>query len=192
MEIHPQRVLVAIDFSEDSREALLWAARYTVCNQAELIPLHVVHDPASSPGFYRKTNKSLLEPMQDIAEVMMQEFLADTAAAEPEYSFLATLEARYVPGLPPTRIVETAGLLDADLIVVGSRGRTGLPHRLVGSTSERVVELSSVPVVVVKSERYGKLGKKDLKRREKTLKKDRRKLKDMLGLGKPSEEGDEG
>lgn len=151
---------------------------------ANLIPLHVVHDPASSPGFYRTAEKSQLKPMQSVAETMMEDFLNDIADDFTEYSFLPSLESHFVPGLPPTRIVETAELLEADLIVVGSRGRTGLPHRLVGSTSERVVELASIPVVVVKSEQYGKLDKKDLKRREKTLKKERRKLKDLLGLSR--------
>lgn len=155
---------------------------------ANLIPLHVVHDPASSPGFYRTAEKSLLKPMQSVAETMMEDFLAEIAADFPEFSFLRVLEPHFVPGLPPTRIVEAAELLQADLIVVGSRGRTGLPHRLVGSTSERVVELASIPVVVVKSEQYGKLDKKDLKLREKTLKKERRKLKDLLGLSRKKEQ----
>lgn len=181
---------MAVDFSEDAREAVLWACRYTVSTGANLIPLHVVHDPASSPGFYRTAEKSLFKPMQSVAETMMEEFLDGIAADIPEYSFLRTLEPHFVPGLPPTRIVEAAELLQADLIVIGSRGRTGLPHRLVGSTSERVVELASMPVVVVKSEQYGKLDKKDLKRREKKQKKERRKLKDLLGLSRRQEHGE--
>jgi nucleotide-binding universal stress UspA family protein len=186
-----QHLLVAVDFSEDAREAVLWACRYAVSTGANLIPLHVVHDPASSPGFYRTAEKSLLKPMQSVAETMMEEFLDEIVADVPEFSFLQTLEPHFVPGLPPTRIVEAAELLQADLIVVGSRGRTGLPHRLVGSTSERVVELASMPVVVVKSDQYGKLGKKDLKLREKILKKERRKLKDLLGLSrKQTDRGD--
>jgi nucleotide-binding universal stress UspA family protein len=185
-------VLVGIDFSEDSREALLWACRYTLDNDAELVPLHVVHDPASSPGFYRTTKESLYKPMQTVAEGMMEDFLGDVSEEFPEFCFLGTLDSYFIPGLPPTRIVETAELLEIDMIVVGSRGRTGLPHRLVGSTSERVVELASMPVVVVKSERYGQLDKKALKRRDKKLKKDRRKLKDLLGLGRKAGDGDHG
>lgn len=152
----------------------------------------MVHDPASSPGFYRTAKESLLEPMQSVAEVMMDEFLGDIVEDFSEYSFLRTLDSHFVPGLPPSRIVEAAELLEADMIVVGSRGRTGLPHRLVGSTSERVVELAAIPVVVVKSEQYGKLDKKDLKRHEKKLKKERRKLRDLLGLSRKSKGHDIG
>ena len=53
-------------------------------------------------------------------------------------------------GLPPGRIVEVARELGADLVVVGSRGRTGLPHILLGSVAERVVQTAPVPVTVVK------------------------------------------
>lgn len=182
--------MIAIDFSEDSKEALLWAARYAAARDTELQLLHVVHDLASNPGFYKKPKDLQMEPLQDVAETMMQEFLAGIVADEPEFAFLETLETHFIRGLPPTRIVEVARLLDVDLIVVGSRGKTGLPHRLVGSTSERVVELASAPVVVVKSEHHGKLDEKDRKRRKKLLKKDRKKLIDILGLGKRSDNGD--
>jgi len=42
-------------------------------------------------------------------------------------------------------------LLGAGTIVIGNRGLTGLPHMLLGSVAERVVELASIPVVVVKA-----------------------------------------
>jgi len=184
------RVVVAIDFSEDAEAALLWACRYAEHTGAELALLHVVHDPASSPGFYRKTVDSLYRPMHAVAETMMAEFLARFAERRPEYAFLQTLTPYFVPGLPPTRIVEVAELLEAALIVVGNRGLTGLPHRLVGTTSERVVELAPLPVVVVKSETFGTLDKKARKRREKRLRKEEKKLRKMLGL-KPDEAGDE-
>lgn len=160
----------------------MWACSYSTSTGAELIPLHVVHDPASAPGFYRSSKEFQYEPMQAVAEEMMVDFLAGIATEATDLAGVTALETHTVPGLPPTRIIEVAEMLEADLIVIGSRGRTGLPHRLLGSTSERVVELSPVPVVVVKSEHYGKLGKKAQKRNEKKLKKERRKLKDILGL----------
>jgi nucleotide-binding universal stress UspA family protein len=50
-----------------------------------------------------------------------------------------------------TAILEEAGKLSADLIVLGSRGRTGLPHLLLGSVAERVVRLATCPVLTVKA-----------------------------------------
>ncbi len=54
-------------------------------------------------------------------------------------------------GLPATRILEVAHALGAQLIVMGSRGRTGLSHLLLGSKAQRVVQLSRIPVTIVKS-----------------------------------------
>lgn len=176
------RILVPTDFSEDSRAAVLWACRYARCINAELILLHVVHDLASHPGFYRQNKDSFHEPMQSVAETMMEDFLQDTVDGHPELAFLKSLEPRFVPGLPPTRIVEAAKLVNACLIVIGSRGQTSLSHRMVGSTSERVVELASMPVLVIKSEEHGQLDKKAQKMQLKKRKKDKKKLRKLLGL----------
>ncbi|HMB59408.1 MAG TPA: universal stress protein, partial [Xanthomonadales bacterium] len=64
---------------------------------------------------------------------------------------LESAQTLLVAGLPPGRISEIAKSLDAKMIVIGSRGLTGLPHLMIGSVAERVVHLASQPVVVVKS-----------------------------------------
>lgn len=171
---------------------MLWACRYAASTNAELMPLHVVHDPASAPGFYRTSQEYKYEPMQTVAEDMMADFLADIATGSDSFAYVTELETHIVPGLPPTRIIEVAEMLEVDLVVIGCRGRTGLPHRLLGSTSERVMELSPFPVVVVKSEHHGKLGKKAKKRHKKKLKKERRKLEDILGLRRNDQDSSDG
>lgn len=185
------RILVAIDFSEDSRAALDWAVHYAERCSMRLVILHVVHEPASSPGFYRKDGREPLQPMQEVANSMMAEFLAQAKAENPESKPLAEADLRFVPGLPPTRIVEVSDLLGAKLTVVGSRGITGLPHMLLGSVAERVIELSPRPVVVVKAEASARPQKKDLKRLRKQQKKDRKRLKGMLGVEDLPEDRDD-
>jgi len=172
-----RHILVPIDFSEDSRAALLWACRFAECVHAGLVLLHVVHDPASSPGFYRLSNQSQLRPMQEVAEFMMTEFLAEMINTHPGLDLLKSAETRFVAGLPPGRIVETANELNTELIVIGSRGMTGLPHLMLGSVAERVVELSTLPVVVVKAEIHNKKYKKEIKKMQKAVKKKLKKLK---------------
>jgi nucleotide-binding universal stress UspA family protein len=158
---------------------------------SNLVLLHVVHDPSYNPGFYRKSREDYLQPMQAVAESMMAEFLDEIRATAPDLDSLDRADSRFVSGLPPSRIVEVTDLLGAVLIVMGSRGTTGLPHKLLGSVSERVVELSPVPVVVVKSENPGKDSKKEKKRKEKKQKKERKKLKGVLGIGhEPGAPGD--
>jgi nucleotide-binding universal stress UspA family protein len=61
------------------------------------------------------------------------------------------MTARLVAGLPPGRIVEVAAEIGAELVVLGSRGRTGLAHVLLGSVAERVVQTAPMPVTVVKA-----------------------------------------
>ena len=145
-------VLVAIDFSEDSRAALLWAGKYAGCIDAPLVLLHVVHDPASYPGFYRNDQEEELLPMQQVAEEMMADFLSETKQEYPGLDWLDLARIELIIGMPPGRIVEMAELLGAGTIVIGNRGLTGLPHMLLGSVAERVVELASIPVVVVKAD----------------------------------------
>ncbi|MGB5535376.1 MAG: universal stress protein, partial [Thiogranum sp.] len=58
-----------------------------------------------------------------------------------------------VVGLPVNRILEVAKKSDASMIVMGSQGRTGLAHALLGSKAEQVVHLSPIPVTIVKADK---------------------------------------
>lgn len=144
-------ILVAIDFSDDSRHALIWAARQAELEGARLVILHVVHDPAASPGFYHKPDTDWLRPMVVVADDMMENFIANAKSDHSDLPALAAAKTKLLPGLPAGRITEVAKKTGARLVVVGSRGRTGLKSILLGSVAERVVQISPVPVVVVKS-----------------------------------------
>ena len=54
--------------------------------------------------------------------------------------------------MPADKIVEVARNRHADLIVMGTQGRTGLPHLLLGSVAERVVRLAPCPVMVTRTD----------------------------------------
>ena len=144
-------VLVAVDFTPDSAAALLWACDYAACVKARVLVLHVIHDPGDAPGYYRKSEQDLLRPMEDVASDMMDRFLEKMAKKRPDEGALADAEKILVKGIPPTRILEMAEAKGARLIVMGSRGRTGLPHLLLGSKAERVVQMSPIPVTIVKA-----------------------------------------
>jgi nucleotide-binding universal stress UspA family protein len=143
--------VVAVDFSEDSRAAVLWASAFAVRAGGKLVVLHIVHDPAAEPGYYRRDASGPLQPMERLAERMLDEFLAQLQHRHPDLAPLQEAEKKLITGLPPGRIVEAAERMRAKLIVIGSRGMSGLPHLLQGSVSERVVELADRPVVVVKA-----------------------------------------
>ena len=143
--------VVAVDFSGDSRAALAWACAFSDCAGGDLVVLHVVHDPAGQPGYYRENRDKPLQTLEQAAAVMLDAFLASVKRDHPELTRLETAEKILLSGLPPGRIVEASERLNAKLIVIGSRGMTGLPHLMQGSVSERVVVLAGRPVVVVKS-----------------------------------------
>lgn len=143
-------ILCAVDFSPDAEAALLWSCAQAKLSSSRLLLLHVIHDPAASPGFYQRPDEGWLRPLADVGKEMLDGFLERLRQQHPDEGQLKTLETRLVPGLPAGRIVEVANETDAALIVVGSRGRTGLPHILLGSVAERVVQTAPMPVVVVK------------------------------------------
>ncbi len=145
-------LLVAVDFTRFSEEALLFASQLAEKLDALLLVLHVIHDPAEAPGFYaqKSKHKKYLQSMEDAAEEMMQEFLAKMQKDYPDQKPIKKAETLLVVGTPVTRILEIAEKKQASMILIGSHGRTGLSHLLIGSKAERVVQLSPIPVTVVK------------------------------------------
>ena len=146
-----QPILVAVDFTPDSEAAVVWGCEYAGKIGAPIKVLHVVHDPADAPGHYRKEGEDFLQPMEDAAADMMEAFLAKLGSAHPDLAALASVDSILVKGIPYTRILEVAKQESAQLIVMGSRGLTGLPHLMLGSKAERVVQLSPIPVTIVKA-----------------------------------------
>jgi nucleotide-binding universal stress UspA family protein len=145
-------ILVPVDFSTHSEAALLCAAELAELIGAPLAVLHVVHDLGEAPGYYAvKGRKKQLRRMEDVAADMLDEFMLGVRKAHPGHKALESARTLLVVGLPVNRILETADNLNARMIVMGSQGRTGLKHIMLGSKAEQVVNLSPVPVTIVKA-----------------------------------------
>ena len=148
-----QRVVVVGAFNRLADAGLL--ARRT---GARLLVLHVVHDLEHAPGYYQRAweraglagRSAQILRLDEAARELMDEFIAQVGERHPEIS-LGDLETMLVVGVPATRILEVGEKAGARHIVMGSRGRTGVAHMLLGSKAEQVVRLSSVPVTIVKS-----------------------------------------
>ena len=147
-------ILVAVDFSAYSAKALIWAARLSELLEVPLKVLHVVHDPESAPGYYKHSKKwkNHLLRMEEVSAEMMAEFVDRIRQEHPKMPRLQSLDTQLVVGLPVTRILEVAKKSKAQMIVMGNQGRTGLSHLLLGSKAEKVAQLASVPVTIVKNE----------------------------------------
>ena len=150
-KIQPGPILVAADFSANSKTAVIWAIDLAIALSAPIVLIHIVHDRAEGPGYYRHDKKDAMRPMEDIAGKMMLDFVENLGEESLQYKSFKNIKTRIVTGLPVTRILETAENIDARMIVMGSQGLTGLAHLLIGSKAEQVVRLAKIPVTIVKN-----------------------------------------
>ncbi len=145
-------ILVPVDFSPPSEAALVEACKLAECMKVDLTVLHVVHDPQEMPDYYAKlAKKKYLVRLEDMAKEMMDDFINTVALNHPELKSLKKPHSMLVLGVPVTRILQVAEKIDAVMVVMGSRGYTGLKHLLLGSLAEHVVRLCPIPVTIVKS-----------------------------------------
>lgn len=136
-------ILVAVDFSEYARAALDYAAFLAESFGATLTLVHSVE-----PYIYPEDLSAgrTLEDVQDAAandcKIKLKELALSVREGIPS-STVVTM------GTPWHQIVAMAKSWNADIIVIGTHGRTGLKHVLMGSTAERVVRHAHCPVLVV-------------------------------------------
>lgn len=141
-------ILVAVDFSDSSVNAFKMALSMARKFSSRLLVLHVINEPVDLRGFYvpHISFEKLEEEIEEGAKKMMESFCRQNIHDFDNY------ECRIVPGLPYEQIIGQAKEKGAELIVLGTHGRTGLDHVLFGSTAEKVVRKSSVPVLTVRLE----------------------------------------
>lgn len=151
---NPSPILVPVDFSEHSEAALGFAIQMADLLHAPVVVLHVVHDPGEAPGFYAGKSGDAGDgaPMrlQDVAAGMMEKFIDKIREKYPHSRAVRDIATKLRTGLPVAQILDVAEKTGARMVVMGSLGRTGLKHVLIGSKAEQVVRLCPVPVTIVK------------------------------------------
>ena len=144
-------ILVPVDFSGHSLAALLKACELADCAKQPIIILHVVHDPAEMPGYYNLvTKKKKIAHIDDLAQEAFDAFMQDAIKQNPDVKLLQKAQTMLVVGLPVNRILEMVDITKASMVVMGSQGRTGMKHLMLGSKAEQVVRLCPVPIMIVK------------------------------------------
>jgi nucleotide-binding universal stress UspA family protein len=144
--IQVERILVPLDFSRHVDSILEWAAHLAEEHQSKLLLLHAYHLPVE----FQQLEGAYL-PQDFWASVKSEAEQNLNRYAEPLRAKGLTVEVIVREGYPATVIEEEAVELDADLIVIGTRGLSGLKHLLLGSIAERVVQKSPCPVLTVKT-----------------------------------------
>lgn len=143
-----KRFLVPVDYSEHSKASLKYAVDLAERFGASLDVVHVWDRPNYVPETMvvvgEGSSRSLAELIQQNAEREMREFLADV-----ELPANVTVRERLLSGEPAAVLLEELGRGGYDLAVVGTHGRTGLTHLLLGSIAEKLVRMSPVPVLTI-------------------------------------------
>lgn len=141
-----RRILVPIDFSEHSDAALAWARQAASTFGASLHLLHVVEE-ASMVGMAH----GLLPPLRAALFQIRQDALERLRGTLP-VTERAARDVRMVVriGRPSEEIVSYAQEACADLVVMGTHGRGGLAHLILGSVAEKVVRAAPCPVTTIR------------------------------------------
>jgi glycine betaine transporter len=160
-------ILVPVDFSMYAADALRYAAGIAARFASSIMVLHVIPrettthavyqrlgyrdlpflgpvSPQSAPAVPPKVAEDVVVDLREQAYTALQAFLPAQMAHYPT-------ELRVLVGHPFERILETAVREQVALIVLGTHGRTGLAHAIMGSVAKRVVRLAPCPVLTVKT-----------------------------------------
>ena len=146
MAIRVRCILVPLDFSAQATPVLEWALHLAAEHGSSIVLLHVYHLPVEFQqleGAYLPAD--FWSNVKREAEQQLERYAKRVRDRGVE------VEAVVREGYPATVIVEEIGNLGADLIVIGTHGRTGLKHLLLGSIAARVVQHAPCPVLSVKS-----------------------------------------
>ncbi len=140
-----QNILVAVDFSSHSEAALELAQGLIEAGGGQLHLVHVFPEalalaPPYGPALPADFGMQVERAAVDHFQAWQEEFCPGDES----------VMAHVCRGDPSKQIVETAERLGIDLIVMGTRGATGLDHVLMGSVAERTLRSAHCPVLTVK------------------------------------------
>ena len=139
-----KNILCPVDHSDCSKEALKYAVSFAIKDNSKLYLLHVIDICA----FDESINAMTPQIPDDETLAQLKTKLLDCIPEEMRDDM--NVEALVVQGIPFVEIISTAKRNDVDMIVLGSHGRTGISHMMMGSVSEKVVRKAPCPVLTVR------------------------------------------
>ncbi|MGH8067830.1 MAG: universal stress protein [Candidatus Entotheonellia bacterium] len=140
-----KQILIPIDFSDYSDQALRWGVSLAQKYGARLLLLHVIPEVLEEVSARESAGEQLMIDLTAEVEAHLHEI-----ARQGLKEGLA-VDVRVADGEPADAILRMARQEKVDLIVMGTHGRTGLSHLLLGSTAEAVVRAAACPVFTVRA-----------------------------------------
>lgn len=153
--IEIQKILVPIDLSESSEEALSLAFSLAREFSAHLRLLYVYHLPSfldllTTPLAFLKGKEELADEIERRAQQEMDALIRRYHQEEGDLQFSGLVRR----GVPYEEILKVAQEWKADLVVMCTRGVKGLEHLILGSTAERVIQMAECPVMAIKPQNF--------------------------------------
>ena len=141
-----EKILVPTDFSAHAKEAARMAIELAKRFDAKLYFVHVFQSVAYvlPEGYMLYSAPQLGEILDDLDKLVAAE------KSDAQKAGARGVEGDLVEGVPATEIVRYAREKGCDLIVIGTHGRTGVKHALLGSIAEKVMRTADCPVMVVR------------------------------------------
>jgi len=143
-------LVVGTDFSVCAARALAWAVSLARVSGARVHLVHVLLEPVQALDVAAALPYPDVEVRKEWEDAARVKLDREVKAAE-KRGVATTAEIRW--GRPSDTIVDTAARQKASMIVLGTHGRSALEKLLLGSTAERVLRLSSLPVLTVREKR---------------------------------------
>ncbi len=147
-----RHILIPTDFSSYSQDAIDYGVQLAKALGSEIYLLYVFQEPMFIPS--GPTVPMVPEVGNWLDEVQKQERQKLDDIVESLGSQLKKVTPLFKAGNPVLEILKAAKEIPADLIVMGTHGRTGLPHFVIGSVAERVVREGHCPVLTVKPKAF--------------------------------------
>lgn len=141
-----KRILVPVDFSDYSKNALKYAVRFATKFDAELFLVYVV-EPQVYPADFTMGQVAVPPMETDMSKIAENEL---EALMKQEIGGKIKATKIIKVGQPFIEIIETATENDIDLIIIATHGHTGVEHLLFGSTAEKVVRKAPCPVLTLR------------------------------------------
>ncbi len=142
-----ERILCPVDFSETSAGGLRYANALASCWGAKLTVIHA-HSFQPPPYFTSSEMERLAHQVNESARAAagrLRDFVRTTLGQVP-----SDVEIKVIEGLPDDVILDAIRTSGMHLVVMGTHGRGGFRHFLLGSVAERVLHSSEIPVLMVR------------------------------------------
>lgn len=140
-----KKILCPIDYSDCSLNALGYAVKMAIKDSARLYLMYVEIECVFDYGGLKFGYKGTLDPD---TVVKMKKKLVDSVPVDVRE--FVSIETLIAVGIPADEIIKVAMKKRIDVIVMGTHGRTGISHMVIGSVTEKVIRASPCPVLCIK------------------------------------------